>query len=254
VCVFPANFRRFPVGTRRDANTRTRVALRGRVRPPVYYCEAGTVTLRLRVPVGWLYTTVPFAFGLRFKFLNNRQASMRLVTAAESKELGEPVPGTNCSRNFYECYRDKRCSPQSPNYPGMYPRNVTCRYTVRQNMEPKCKHAMFSGDPGPAELGADGAARLVVVGRKTGPADGRRRFQSPGQRDGHHTRDRHVQRKRWQAITTSGIPRPVDRWRSGAVALLRAVMMRSRHDGGVQVAVAQFRPCPGCGVSSWTCA
>ncbi|KAF0754369.1 CUB domain-containing protein [Aphis craccivora] len=139
-----ANFRRFPVGTRRDANTRTRVALRGRVRPPVYYCEAGTVTLRLRVPVGWLYTTVPFAFGLRFKFLNNRQASVRLGTAAEPKELGEPVPGTNCSRNFYECYRDKRCSPQSPNYPGMYPRNVTCRYTVRQNMEPKCKHATFS--------------------------------------------------------------------------------------------------------------
>ncbi|XP_060873624.1 uncharacterized protein LOC132947372 isoform X1 [Metopolophium dirhodum] len=111
--------------------------------PAVYYSEAGTVTLTLRIPVSGLYTTLPFAFGLRFKFLDNRQASVRLGTAAEPKERGELVPGTHCSRNFYECYR-KRCSLQSPNYPGMYPRNVTCRYTVRQKVVPKCKHAMVS--------------------------------------------------------------------------------------------------------------
>lgn len=111
--------------------------------PAVYYSEAGTVTLTLRIPVSGLYTTLPFAFGLRFKFLDNRQASVRLGTAAEPKERGELVPGTHCSHNFYECYR-KRCSLQSPNYPGMYPRNVTCRYTIRQKVVPKCKHAMVS--------------------------------------------------------------------------------------------------------------
>ncbi|GLH06302.1 Uncharacterized protein GBIM_11784 [Gryllus bimaculatus] len=53
------------------------------------------------------------------------------------------VPGTYCSRNFYECYR-KRCRLQSPNYPGMYPRNVTCYLTLRQKTVPNCKHAMIS--------------------------------------------------------------------------------------------------------------
>ncbi|CAH1738204.1 unnamed protein product [Aphis gossypii] len=128
--------------------------------PAVYYSEAGTVTLTLRVPVSGLYTTVPFAFGLRFKFLNNRQASVRLGTAAEPKERGELVPGTHCSRNFYECYRGNRCSLQSPNYPGMYPRNVTCRYTVRQKVVPKCKHAMVS-----VTQGRDGSALTGPHGR-----------------------------------------------------------------------------------------
>lgn len=111
--------------------------------PAVYYSEAGTVTLTLRIPYSGLYITAPFTFDLRFKFLDNRQASVRLGTADEPKERGELVPGTHCSRNFYECYR-KRCSLQSPNYPGIYPRNVTCRYTVRQKVVPKCKHAMVS--------------------------------------------------------------------------------------------------------------
>lgn len=111
--------------------------------PAVYYSEAGTVTLTLRIPYSGLYTTLPFTFDLRFKFLNNRQASVRLGTADNPKERGELVPGTHCGRNFYECYR-KRCSLQSPNYPGIYPRNVTCHYTVRQKVVPKCKYAMVS--------------------------------------------------------------------------------------------------------------
>lgn len=111
--------------------------------PAVYFSEAGTVTLTLRIPYSGLYTTMPFTFDLRFKFLSNRQAPVRLGTAADPKERGELVPGTHCSRNFYECYR-KRCSLQSPNYPGIYPRNVTCRYTVRQKVVPKCKYAMVS--------------------------------------------------------------------------------------------------------------
>lgn len=56
---------------------------------------------------------------------------------------GEVVPGSYCSRNFYDCYRNK-CKIQSPNYPGMYPRNVTCFYSIRQKVVPKCKHAMIS--------------------------------------------------------------------------------------------------------------
>lgn len=61
----------------------------------------------------------------------------------ELLELGRVTPGTYCTRQYDECYR-KKCRLQSPNYPGMYPRNVTCYWTIRQKVVPTCKHAMVS--------------------------------------------------------------------------------------------------------------
>lgn len=58
-------------------------------------------------------------------------------------ELGRVTPGTYCTRQFDECYRNK-CHLQSPNYPGMYPRNVTCYWTIRQKEVPTSKHAMIA--------------------------------------------------------------------------------------------------------------
>lgn len=58
-------------------------------------------------------------------------------------ELGRVTPGTYCTRQFDECYRNK-CRLQSPNYPGMYPRNVTCYWTIRQKEVPTSKHAMIA--------------------------------------------------------------------------------------------------------------
>lgn len=51
--------------------------------------------------------------------------------------------GTYCTRQFEECARNK-CRLQSPNYPGMYPRNVSCYWTIRQRTIPTSKHAMIS--------------------------------------------------------------------------------------------------------------
>lgn len=49
---------------------------------------------------------------------------------------GDPVPGTLCSRNLHSC--DQRtCILQSPNFPGLYPRNATCYYYIRQAWSPK---------------------------------------------------------------------------------------------------------------------
>lgn len=45
--------------------------------------------------------------------------------------LGDLIPGTYCSRIFSDCNK-KPCRLQSPNFPGMYPRNLTCYYAVRQ--------------------------------------------------------------------------------------------------------------------------
>lgn len=45
--------------------------------------------------------------------------------------LGDLIPGTYCSRIFSNCDK-KNCRLQSPNFPGIYPRNLTCYYAVRQ--------------------------------------------------------------------------------------------------------------------------
>ncbi|KAM8710823.1 hypothetical protein ACLKA7_017451 [Drosophila subpalustris] len=56
--------------------------------------------------------------------------------------LGDLIPGTYCSRIFSDCDK-KPCRLQSPNYPGIYPRNLTCYYAVRQHDVPHGKHALI---------------------------------------------------------------------------------------------------------------
>uniref|UniRef100_A0A8D8UFI7 CUB domain-containing protein n=1 Tax=Cacopsylla melanoneura TaxID=428564 RepID=A0A8D8UFI7_9HEMI len=109
----------------------------------VYFTETSTVTVTVRLHHFGVHNQTPFEFSLRYKFIRNEEASARFGTASALIERGEVVPGSYCSRNFYDCYRNK-CKIQSPNYPGMYPRNVTCFYSIRQKVVPKCKHAMIS--------------------------------------------------------------------------------------------------------------
>jgi hypothetical protein len=52
--------------------------------------------------------------------------------APQPFSLGDLIPGTYCSRIYSDCDR-KPCRLQSPNFPGVYPRNVTCYYAVRQH-------------------------------------------------------------------------------------------------------------------------
>ncbi|EAA10533.4 AGAP010817-PA, partial [Anopheles gambiae str. PEST] len=55
---------------------------------------------------------------------------------------GDLVPGSYCNRNFYDC--DKRtCRIRSPNYPGIYPRNLTCKYYINHRAPPSGLHAMI---------------------------------------------------------------------------------------------------------------
>ncbi|KPU78217.1 uncharacterized protein Dana_GF10200, isoform B [Drosophila ananassae] len=56
--------------------------------------------------------------------------------------LGDLIPGTYCSRIFSDCDK-KACRLQSPNFPGIYPRNLTCYYAVRQHDVPHGKHALI---------------------------------------------------------------------------------------------------------------
>ncbi|XP_046402896.1 uncharacterized protein LOC124168676 [Ischnura elegans] len=57
--------------------------------------------------------------------------------------LGDLIPGTFCSRLFGSCDR-RACALQSPNYPGLYPRNLTCYFAVRQHRAPKGQVALIA--------------------------------------------------------------------------------------------------------------
>ncbi|KAL9905570.1 uncharacterized protein ACN2A1_005348 isoform 2-T2 [Glossina fuscipes fuscipes] len=85
----------------------------------------------------------PFEFSIRYKFISQSDAVVRYGLPDKPLELGRVTPGTYCTRQFDECYRNK-CRLQSPNYPGMYPRNVTCYWTIRQKEVPTSKHAMIA--------------------------------------------------------------------------------------------------------------
>ena len=108
----------------------------------MYYSESSTVTLTLRLFYTGRFASMPFEFKLCYKFIKKELADARFGSALAPIERGEIIPGTYCSRNYYECHR-KKCQVQSANYPGIYPRNMTCSYQVRQKVVPKCKHGMI---------------------------------------------------------------------------------------------------------------
>ncbi|XP_060521214.1 uncharacterized protein LOC132698910 [Cylas formicarius] len=108
--------------------------------PAAYYSETSTVTVSVKL---FGSPQIPFAFRLRYRFVSRREAVVRFGSPASPLERGQVAPGTYCTRQFEECYR-KPCRLQSPNYPGMYPRNVSCYWSLRQKFVPTCKHAMIA--------------------------------------------------------------------------------------------------------------
>ncbi|XP_063382262.1 uncharacterized protein LOC134668745 isoform X1 [Cydia fagiglandana] len=107
----------------------------------LYYSETATVTVSVKLFRARLGE--PFGLKLRYKFLQQRDAVVRFGALEAPLERGAVSPGTYCTRTYEECHR-KPCRLQSPNYPGMYPRNVTCYWSLRQKDIPTCKHAMIS--------------------------------------------------------------------------------------------------------------
>lgn len=108
--------------------------------PAAYYSETSTVTVSIKL---FASPQLPFQFKLRYRFVSRREAVVRFGSPAAPLERGQVAPGTYCTRQFEECYR-KSCRLQSPNYPGMYPRNVSCYWTLKQKVVPTCKHAMIA--------------------------------------------------------------------------------------------------------------
>ncbi|XP_073842402.1 uncharacterized protein isoform X2 [Musca autumnalis] len=74
--------------------------------------------------------------------LNNQMTRDEQNYTEPKYYLGDLIPGTYCSRIFSDCDK-KACRLQSPNYPGIYPRNLTCYFAVRQHDVPHGKHALI---------------------------------------------------------------------------------------------------------------
>lgn len=110
-----------------------------------YYSETGSVTVTIKVPEPEEeYLPVkPFKAKLHYKFLLGAKSVVRFGPWNSAKYLGFSRPGSVCDRVFDSCDR-RKCRIQSPNYPGIYPRNVTCQYIIRQATVPHGRHALVS--------------------------------------------------------------------------------------------------------------
>ncbi|XP_065344776.1 uncharacterized protein LOC135942548 [Cloeon dipterum] len=111
----------------------------------VYFSEMNSVDVALHLTrlseQGIGHT---FDFKLNYRFLQRAEAALRFgVSESEKVERGVLVPGTYCDRVFTRC-DVRRCLLQSPNFPGIYPRNVTCRYAIVQTRVPDGQHATIT--------------------------------------------------------------------------------------------------------------
>ena len=113
----------------------------------VYYSESKNVrvTFRLyRLSEGGNFgvdEASQFYIKLRYKFVSRARAVMRNGNKG-AKFLGIVVHKSFCDFMFDRCDRD-RCRIQSPNFPGMYPRNVTCSYHITHSTPPPGTRALL---------------------------------------------------------------------------------------------------------------
>ncbi|CAH1403619.1 unnamed protein product [Nezara viridula] len=137
--------------------------------PVLYYSETDSLSLHITLlTLSSDQNGYNFDFRISYKMLSRTVATTRfggvIIRDLEDKSLeeannidlatnrsqlegeyflGNRIGMTYCSRMFSDCDR-KDCRLQSPNFPGVYPRNMTCYYAVRQQAIPKGKHALIS--------------------------------------------------------------------------------------------------------------
>jgi len=70
-----------------------------------------------------------FDFKISYKFIRKDDAIVRYGNSTIGTYRGNLVASTYCDRILEHC-DSRQCRIQSPNYPGIYPRNVTCYYRV----------------------------------------------------------------------------------------------------------------------------
>ncbi|XP_074027638.1 uncharacterized protein isoform X1 [Leptinotarsa decemlineata] len=111
----------------------------------VYYSETPSINLTLTLdrPHQQQNSGSNFEFKLSYKFLKVSDARIRYGNATQRSYRGKLSSGSYCDRLLEGCSR-RLCRIQSPNYPGIYPRNVSCHYRVRERNVPQGKHALIA--------------------------------------------------------------------------------------------------------------
>ncbi|KAG7173349.1 Dorsal-ventral patterning protein tolloid-like [Homarus americanus] len=120
----------------------------------VYYSETTAITLMLRVfnishtnqdmpNPGSFQQQDTIMLRLSYRFLRKERAILRYGKPYSPSYRGEDLPNSFCDKYFENCDK-KNCKIQSPNFPGMYPRNLTCYYHIRQTRVPEGKVALVS--------------------------------------------------------------------------------------------------------------
>lgn len=120
----------------------------------IFYSETAAVTLTLRLfnltapephphQPSLLTPQDTILLRLGYKFLRKETAIMRYGRPSRPSYRGEELPNTFCDKIFENC-DERNCKIQSPNYPGLYPRNLTCHYYIRQTRVPGGKVALVS--------------------------------------------------------------------------------------------------------------
>ncbi|XP_017768622.1 PREDICTED: uncharacterized protein LOC108556850 [Nicrophorus vespilloides] len=112
----------------------------------VYYSETPSINLTLfieRLPPQQASGYNTFEFKLSYKFLRLSDARIRYGNVSQRLYRGKLHAGTYCDRLLEGCNK-RSCRIQSPNYPGIYPRNVSCNYRIRDRSAPPGKHALIA--------------------------------------------------------------------------------------------------------------
>lgn len=110
-----------------------------------FYSTGNNVTLSVYLPprssVGTPSMMGSFGLYLTYRFLSPiMQKSSSSSEPEQNAHLGNPVANTYCDRTFVNCDR-KKCLIRSPNFPGLYLRNFTCNFFIRQDHVPNGKRA-----------------------------------------------------------------------------------------------------------------
>lgn len=84
---------------------------------------------------------IKYVIFYNFRFLSPiTQKSSGHSDSEPAAHLGNTVANTYCDRTFANCDR-KKCLIRSPNFPGLYLRNFTCNFFIRQDHVPAGKKA-----------------------------------------------------------------------------------------------------------------
>ncbi|GFY52933.1 uncharacterized protein TNIN_208581 [Trichonephila inaurata madagascariensis] len=102
-------------------------------RSVTFFSQGSNVSVMAVVPSRASIPSTSFSLYLTYRFLKRRPS----MESGQISFLGNPVPGTFCDREFLDCHTNRRCRIRTPNFPGFYPRNVTCHFYIRHPKAPE---------------------------------------------------------------------------------------------------------------------